>query len=229
VYHERYNEKMNVLGVVRRFFDSLLDAVAPMQERAMRTKTRSLEDIPLAPTAHELLGARITTIMNYRDAAVQDLIRSLKYDGSGAAAALAAAALADYLREELASARQFSPREILLVPIPLHRSRKRERGFNQIEIVLKALPPEFRDGALSLLAPEVLVRAKATRQQAKLSRKERVKNVAGAFEVPHPSRIKNTHIFLIDDVATTGATLVNAGKSLKKCDAEVTLLALARA
>lgn len=227
---------MDVLGVarlaarqVRSFFDSVADAIAPPRERAMRTKARSLEDVPVTPAVHELLGARITTVMNYQHAVVQDLIRALKYDGSGAAAALAAAALADYLREELASARQFSPREILLVPVPLHSSRRRERGFNQIEIVLKALPKEFRDGTLSMLSPEVLARPRATKQQTKLSRKERVRNVAGAFEVPDPARVARTHIFLIDDVATTGATLVNAGKPLKKCGAEVSLLALARA
>jgi len=220
---------MNVLGVVRRFFDFILDAIAPPRERTLRTKARSLQDVPLTPDMHELLGRRITTIMRYQNAVVQDLIRALKYDGSGAAATLAASALADYLREEIANERQFSPKKILLVPIPLHRSRNRERGFNQIEIVLKALPQEFRDGTLSLFAPEVLVRTRTTKQQTKLSRKDRIKNVAGAFEVPNVTRIQNTHIFLIDDVATTGATLVNAGKPLQKCGAEVTLLALARA
>src|ERR1700677_687317 len=128
---------MDVVGVVRRLFDVALDAVLPPRERAARTKARSVGDIPLVPVAHELLGTRITTIMNYKDAVVRDLIRALKYDGSGAAAALAAAPLAEYLHEEIASTKQFSPREILLVPVPLHRSRKRERGFNQIEIVLK--------------------------------------------------------------------------------------------
>src|SRR5580693_2638257 len=117
---------MDVLGVVRRFFDFILDAILPPRERTARTKGRTLADIPLAPTSHELLGTSITTILNYREAAAQDLIRALKYDGSSAAASLAASALADYLREELASVQQFSPREILLVPVPLHASRKRE-------------------------------------------------------------------------------------------------------
>lgn len=178
---------------------------------------------------HELLGCRITTIMDYRDASTQDLIRALKYDGSGAAAALAAAALADYLREQLAETKQFSPREILLVPIPLHRSRTRERGFNQIEIVLKALPKEFRDGTLSRLAPEVLIRTKATKQQTRLPRRERLKNMQDAFEVSNPARIAKSHIILIDDVATTGATLKHAGQPLEKAGARVALLALARA
>jgi ComF family protein len=220
---------MDVLGVVRRFFDGVLDAVLPPHERTARTKARTLNDIPLVPTSHELLGATITTILNYRDLAAQDLIRALKYDGSGAAASLAASALADYLREELLSLQQFSPREILLVPVPLHISRARERGFNQIEIVLKALPAEFRDGTFSRLAPETLVRVRPTKAQTKLHRTERIKNVVGAFAVSDPVRVKTSHIILVDDVATTGATLVNAGKPLQQCGARVTLLALARA
>lgn len=220
---------MGVISALRCAFELVLDAVLPPRERAARTQARSLADIPVTPTTHELLGVHITAIMDYRASAVQDLIRALKYDGSGAAAALAATALADYLREELANAKQFSPRELLLVPIPLHRSRKRERGFNQIEIVLQALPKEFRDGILSRLAPEVLLRTKATKQQTRLSRAERLKNMCDAFEVPHPSRVAKTHIFLIDDVTTTGATLKHATVPLQKTGAQVTLLSLARA
>jgi ComF family protein len=226
---------MDVLGVarlrrqVRRFFDGVLDAILPPHERTARTKARTIADVPLVPTSHHLLDTTITTILNYRDPVARDLIRALKYDGSGAAASLAAAALADYLREELASVKQFSPREILLVPIPLHRSRTRERGFNQIEIVLTSLPQEFRDGTFSRVAPDILIRARATKPQTKLHRSERIKNVVGAFEVPNALRVKNSHVFLIDDVATTGATLVNAAKPLETCGARVTLLALARA
>src|ERR1700739_2173226 len=105
---------MDVLGVARRFFVALFDAVLPPRERTARTQARTIADIPLSPTTHALLGSEITTIMKYRDDAVQDLVRALKYDGSVAAAALAADALADYLREQLADAKQFSPREILL-------------------------------------------------------------------------------------------------------------------
>jgi len=220
---------MDVLGVIRRIFFVVFDTILPPRERTARTQARTIADIPLTPAAHDLLNADVTTIMDYRASAVQDLIHALKYDGSGAAASLAASVLADYLREEIAEAKQFSPREILLVPVPLHKSRKRDRGFNQIEIVLNALPREFRDGTLSRLAPELLVRTKATRQQTKLPRAERIKNMSGAFAVTDSGRAAHSHAFVIDDVATTGATLKHAGKPLEKSGARITLLALARA
>ncbi len=208
---------------------TLLAAVLPLRARSARTKARSAEDIPLDPTAHELLGVHITTLMDYRNPAVEDLIRSLKYDGSGHGARLAATLLADYLREEIESQRNFSQKKILIVPVPLHKARARERGFNQIELVLRALPQELRDGALAHLLPGVLRRARATKPQTKLPRKERLSNVAGAFEVADASLVRGSRIFLIDDVTTTGATLANAATPLRKAGAEVSLIALARA
>lgn len=210
-------------------FEVLLDALMPLRARSARTKERSLEDIPLSPTVHDLLRQHITTLMDYRDAAVQDLIRALKYDGSAHAASLAAGLLADYLREEIASAKTFSTKKIFLVPVPLHRSRVRERGYNQIELVLKALPQEFRDGTLARHAPELLVRSRETRPQTRLPRAERLSNVAGAFVASNAMLVHKSHVFLIDDVTTTGATLVNAATPLKRAGAEVTLIALARA
>ena len=136
---------------LRAVLEVILDAILPLRARSARTKERKAEDIPLMPTVHNLLDVHITTLMDYQNPAVQDLVRSLKYDGSGYAAQLAATLLADFLREEISSHRAFSQHKILIVPIPLHTSRARERGFNQIELVLKALPQEFRDGTLATL------------------------------------------------------------------------------
>jgi len=220
---------MNVRVSVWEALEAVFDAIVPLRARAARTKARSLENIPLIPSVHELLGTHITTLMDYKEPAVQDLIQSLKYDGSSYAAALAGGILADYLREEIASARSFSTRRMLIVPVPLHKSRARERGFNQIEIVVRALPLEFQNGTIATLSPHILTRARETRPQTKLHRSERLSNVAGAFACADEEHLRKTHIFLIDDVTTTGATLVNAAHPLRRAGAEVTLLALARA
>ena len=220
---------MNFISALRESLNAILDTILPRRARSMRTQMRAMEDIPVSPASREMQGVRITTLMDYQEPAVEDAIRSLKYDGSMHAAGLCAEVLADFLREEIAAARAFSAREILLVPVPLHASRKRERGFNQIEVVLNKLPREFRDGKLATLAPDALARTRATVQQTKLSRSERLKNVAGAFQITDESLVRNAHIFLIDDVVTTGATLANAGKPLEALGATVTYLALARA
>lgn len=214
---------------IRELFLSALDIVIPRKERTIRAEKRTIDDLALSPDTHEACGVRITTILDYRNKAVEDCIRALKYDGSSRSAGILAEALADYLREEIAQAKSFSPRRVLLVPIPLFKTRERERGFNQIEIVLKKLPREFLDGTLATFSRRALVRTRATKQQTKLSRDERLKNMREAFSVPDVAHVRGTHVFLIDDVTTTGATLAEAAKPLLKSGAEVTALALARA
>ena len=167
--------------------------------------------------------------MDYRRPEVQDLIRSLKYDGNEYAAHLCAAIVSDYLREEIAAIRVFSPRPIYIIPLPLHGMRIRERGFNQITLVLDQLPQEFRDGTLALVTDSILARTRDTPHQTSLPRRSRIANMRHAFSVVDPDRIRRAHVFVIDDVTTTGATLVNAAKPLQKAKADVTLIALARA
>ncbi|MDO8552408.1 MAG: phosphoribosyltransferase family protein [bacterium] len=206
-----------------------IDIVLPRKERTIRAERRTIEELGITPQTHDACGVKITTILDYKNPAVEDCIRALKYDGSSRSAEILAEALADYLREEISQVKSFSPRKILLVPIPLFKTRERERGFNQIEIVLKKLPKEFLDGTLSAFAPRALVRIRETKQQTKLSRAERLKNMTKAFSAPNTEAVQDKHIFLIDDVTTTGATLAEAARPLRKTGAEVTALALARA
>ena len=233
MYHERmYNEPMDwgrLVYLARVACTEILDAVLPPHARTLRTKERGFDEIPLCVASHELHDSKILTLMDYRRPEVQDLIRSLKYDGNEYAAHLCAAVLADFLREEIASMRMFSPRPIFIIPLPLHDSRERERGFNQIELVLRWLPQELKDGTRATVSDDLLVRTRATERQTHLARRERVANMRGAFATRRPDLLRRAHVFLIDDVTTTGSTLANAAKPLQKCEAEVTLIALARA
>jgi len=213
-----------MLSSAAAFIQTLLDIVLPRKDRIVRISQYRAEDFPINPQEHEACGVRITTLMQYHDRAVEDCIRALKYDRSESAAALLASLLADYLREEIAQMKAFSTKEIVLVPVPLHSSRLKERGFNQIERVLENLPQEFKDGTLSRIETQALIRTRATPQQTRLSRSERLKNVAGAFELI--KQLDNTAVILIDDVTTTGATLAATARPLEK---GALLLALAHA
>lgn len=215
--------------MVWRYVEMIIDAVLPPKPRTERTKRLSIEEIPLTPTSHDLLGVRITTLMDYQKDEVRDLVQSLKYDSGGHAAHLCASILAEYLTEELAGENLFSTKKILLCPVPLHPSRERERGYNQIRLVLDALPPNLKDGTLALLSPTIVERSRETKPQTRLPRSERLSNVAGAFSASNAEQLKNTHVFLFDDVTTTGATLANAGNPLRRAGATVSLIALARA
>ena len=102
---------------------------------------------------------------------------------------------------------------VVLVPIPLHQERERWRGFNQAELLSKMIAENLGIGFL----PDLLIRAKNTRPQTKLNEKERQKNIKDAFQISLNSSIaQSLNILLFDDVWTTGATLKEAGKVLKK-------------
>ncbi len=104
-----------------------------------------------------------------------------------------------------------------LIPVPLHPSRQRERGYNQSKILGQGISERT---ALPLL-DRALLRKKNTRDQTDLSPEEREKNVKDAFEVRDKSVLKGKGVLLVDDVMTTGATLRECSRVLKKAGARI--------
>ncbi len=114
----------------------------------------------------------------------------------------------------------------LVIPIPLHRKKFRERGFNQAELIANIVARYFK---LELVKNN-LQRVRATKTQTTLSRKERIKNIKGAFKVKNKDEFQKKSLLLVDDVYTTGTTLKEAARVLKRARArEVYLFTLARA
>lgn len=112
-----------------------------------------------------------------------------------------------------------------IVPVPLHRGRERERGFNQAGILANALGRHLRRPVLR----NTVRRIRPTPPQAGKPR-ERARNVRGAFGVLSPETIEGRSILLIDDVLTTGATVNECAKIMMKAGARAVLVyTLARA
>jgi ComF family protein len=118
------------------------------------------------------------------------------------------------------------PAPDLIVPVPLHPKRLRQRGFNQSGL----LAGEFSRRIKVPVSFDIVVRKKQTQPQTRLKRGERLKNVKGAFEISGAERIRGRRILLIDDVFTTGTTLSECAKTLKKGGAtEVYAITITRA
>ena len=114
----------------------------------------------------------------------------------------------------------------VVIPVPLHPKKLRERGFNQSLVLARQVSKQISI-PLDFFA---LRRTVHTEAQVKLSGHKRRKNVRGAFEVKDPNRIEGQRILLVDDVYTTGSTVRECSKILMKSGAqEVAVLTLARA
>jgi ComF family protein len=99
-----------------------------------------------------------------------------------------------------------------LVPVPLSKKRRRERGFNQSEVIAGGLAALWKIPMWT----DVLERSQSTMSQTQLTPGERLGNVAGAFSAPVKlrSKLRGAHLVLVDDVVTTGATLRAAASAL---------------
>lgn len=98
-----------------------------------------------------------------------------------------------------------------LTPVPLHLSRKRWRGFNQAEVLCRELSKE-----LNLPTIDVLQRHKPTKTQKDLKKEARLQNISDAFRLNSKADVHDRNLILVDDVTTTGATLLEAAKVLKR-------------
>ncbi|MBI5174834.1 MAG: ComF family protein [Candidatus Melainabacteria bacterium] len=162
----------------------------------------------------------------------QSLIHKIKYQGEAALcfdlAIVLHGLIAAFLNPE---------NNYLLLPIPLHNRRQKERGYNQCEVLARALcrlnkeHRRFKGKAAAITFKPLLLRAKDTPPQHSLTRQERIANVESAFALKKgcASTIAGSRIILLDDVLTSGATAHEAAQLLLSAGArEVVVLTLAR-
>src|SRR4030042_7173164 len=105
----------------------------------------------------------------------------------------------------------------IIIPVPLHKRRLRWRGFNPAELLAAYICKNLTPGFEIPLADNLLVRKRYTHPQMKIKNYSRRKNnIANAFELKNSREIRNKIILLVDDIATTGATLFECAKILKQ-------------
>lgn len=160
---------------------------------------------------------------------MRQAIHALKYDRLHPVARV----LGKMLASAIATLADDAPTEMLVVPVPLHRSKYAQRGFNQARALaaeaLRFLHSSHPSWKLTL-AESTLMRLRSTESQAGLTPRQRRLNVRGAFSVSDVSKIAGKHVLVIDDILTTGATARAAAKTLADAGAaSVWVATLARA
>ncbi len=135
---------------------------------------------------------------------LKTMIHNLKYREHTRSAKWLANGMAEYIAQN-----PIFQKSDYIIAVPLHPVRKRERGFNQSELIAR------RVAKLSgIQYVEAVKRGRYTASQTMLHQEQRLKNLKGAFRVNHPGRISGKNILVIDDVFTTGSTLNEISKTL---------------
>lgn len=138
--------------------------------------------------------------------AVQKLMHELKYNGNQAVGVFLGELYGLELQQHLYTHLKYD----VVIPIPLHKNKLHKRGFNQAELIAKGL-------SKSLNIPmdtTSLIRTVNTETQTKKNREERMLNVKDAFEVTDSKTLLQKRILLVDDVLTTGSTLIAASNTI---------------
>lgn len=143
---------------------------------------------------------------------LRELIHLLKYGGL--------TPLARPLGERLAglvAGMAELPCELLVIPVPLHKSKYRQRGFNHAGLIARSMLKQMHrqaPGRRLTLASGVMERTRSTESQASLTPRQRRQNLRGAFTVTAPDRFAGRDVLLVDDIYTTGATARAASRVL---------------
>jgi ComF family protein len=196
--------------------------VAPLE--LLRVRCRPCRHVPFA-------FAEAGVACEY-GAALADAIVVMKHRGRRDLACRLARLLVEPMARVLGHGR-FGPGDAI-VPVPLHPRKLRRRGFNQaLELArcaMRLLRAPGAPGRLPLLERTLLRRTRDTRELGHLGPIARLQEIAGAFAVVDPARVRGRRVLLVDDVFTTGATLNECAGELRAAGAvEVRVVALARA
>lgn len=224
----------NLLFYIKRFFKILLDFIWPQFCLGCHSEGSlccgfCLNDIILTepkaihwPDQQKTYFNDCYCCCDYQNQLVQKLIKNYKYNYLENMAE----PLLDILEKQ---ARQIiNNKNTIVANVPLHPVKKRQRGFDQTEILAKKLAKR-----LSLKYSPLIIRVKNNQDQAKLNKIARQQNVRGIFEINKKAAANLTsrgiNILLIDDVATTGSTLNQAALALKNDHFQyITCLVLAK-
>ena len=211
-----------ITRIIRKLCEGLLEVVYPRENYCIICKEDDCFGIcntckKSIKIINELYQDEVISY-GYYGGVLKDLILKFKYKNNFTAGDI----LSEFLEEYIT--KNFKYREYIITYIPLSKKSKKNRGFNQCEYIAEKIG---RDLSIEVL--DVLIKQKETKEQKKLKRDERYENIKDAFKIKKGIEVKNYNIILIDDVTTTGATLQEAYKLLKKNKIkDIKLLTLAK-
>lgn len=214
-----YNFKSIKTKFILIAYREILNIIYPIEERCMVCDEEGF--IGICPSCKSRINKAKNegSILSYGfyGGILKSLILKFKYESNYNVGYLLANFLIEIIRE--------SEIDIdIICYIPMIRKDERKRGFNQCKLIANEIGYN-----LNIPVSNCIKKVKHTKEQKKLTKEERIKNLIGAFEVTSNEDIKNKRVLLIDDVMTTGATIGECTKILKKSGVkEIIVLTIAK-
>lgn len=210
------------------FLDTILDILFPISCLQCRKAGAilCLNCKTNLPKFFEQENDFIFSTLNYHNKIVKKMVWMLKYGHKKELAKIFAEIIYENILEEMPDLKTFENfKNPILIPIPMSKKRLKERGFNQSELIAKYVSDITKDSLEEfVLEKDILKKIKDTTNQASIKdRSKRLKNLKDCFSIEDElskQKVKNRNIILIDDVTTTGATLLEAKKILEKFGAK---------
>lgn len=206
--------------MLKAYFTGLIDFLFPKTEGVRELEALTPGELArLLPPPYSLagLGEDTLALFSYPDDRVRALVWELKYRGNLKLAESLAVLVYDALSQELADRMLFDNfTRPLLIPMPMSRDRKRDRGWNQTEVLGEAIV-KLDDGKIFEYSPNALIKAKHTESQTLTeNKKRRLRNVEGSMKA---KGVSGRNVVLLDDVTTTGATFRESKRALRESGA----------
>ena len=208
-----------IKNLIRKALRRVIGFLLPQPAEIERIENMSPSDFcDFASRPVESPPDGIHSLFKYKDPLVRKALWLLKYRGNRRIARLFALLICDALVEVVSDESLYADfSKPIIIPIPLSRERRRERGWNQAEMIARELgkiQPEFS------VQTGILEKKRHTSPQTRLSRSSRMKNLKGCFSIENPALVKNRNVILIDDVVTTGSTIEEARRTLSRAGAK---------
>lgn len=202
-----------------KIFSNLVDFLFPKEVETLEIEALSPADLLEKLTPAKELDENTQAIWNYVDERVRTLIWEIKYRRNEKIIESVTKVLFDILMSELAERALFdnfvNP---MLIPIPTSDKRRRERGYNQTELLCEALKELDTENVLEY-SPNILKKVVHTESQTLTeNKKQRIINMENTMQASEGARGRN--VVLLDDVTTTGATIGDARRALRESGAK---------
>ncbi len=209
-----YNYFMNKFQLILDYF---LGFLFPQSLEVESLEKMSPEKIlKIFPSPRPIKDSKIIALFDYQDRSVRAMIRELKYKGNPKIVRSLAIILIDVLQNELSDRAFFEGfKDPILIPVPISKERRLERGYNQIELILEEVKKLDTNNDF-VYEPTVLQKIRHTESQTKThSKRARLENLKNSMIVKETTDLRGKSVFLIDDVYTTGATSIEAMRAMK--------------